>query len=80
MLAANDGPTRTHALISNSPAIDAGDPSGCIDENEALLYSDQRLKERTVDGPDKNLEARCDIGAYEFGAGPLNIIFISGFE
>jgi len=81
ILAENGGPTRTHALISNSPAIDAGDPSGCIDENGDLLHSDQRLKERTFDGPpNRDPEARCDIGAYEYGAGPAKIIFTSGFE
>lgn len=27
----NGGPTFTHALLDGSPAIDAGDPSGCKD-------------------------------------------------
>lgn len=30
-LASNGGPTQTHALQADSPAIDAGDPTGCPD-------------------------------------------------
>jgi len=48
-LADNGGPTQTHALATNSPAIDAGDVSTC-------LATDQRGELRD------NL---CDIGAYE---------------
>ena len=28
-LAGNRGPTKTHALLAGSPAIDAGDPAAC---------------------------------------------------
>jgi CSLREA domain-containing protein len=79
-LANNGGPTLTHALLGQSPAIDSGDPAGCADKNGAVLLSDQRLHERIHDGPDQNLVARCDIGAYEYGAPLANTIFISGFE
>jgi parallel beta-helix repeat protein len=58
-LADNDGPTQTHALLSNSPAINAGNPAGCRDYDNILLTSDQRRGLR-VD--------RCDIGAFELGA------------
>lgn len=55
-LAANGGPTRTHALQEGSAAIDAGDnPSG--------LAFDQRGLPR-VDG------IRADIGAYEYQRAP----------
>jgi hypothetical protein len=50
-LAENGGPTRTHALLEGSPAIDAGLAEICP-------ATDQRGFGRQ--GP-------CDIGAFEFG-------------
>jgi CSLREA domain-containing protein len=64
----NGGPTQTHALLPGSPAIDAGNPSGCGDNLGALLQTDQRGFSRNVDGNNDGT-ARCDIGAVEFGAG-----------
>jgi hypothetical protein len=57
----NGGPTQTMALPSVSPAIDAGNPSGCTDGQGHLLRTDQRGMPRP-DGEDKT---GCDIGAYE---------------
>lgn len=57
----NGGPTRTRALPSGSPAIDAGDPGGCTDRSGLLLKTDQRGMPRP-DGEDKT---GCDMGAYE---------------
>jgi MYXO-CTERM domain-containing protein len=56
-LADNGGPTMTHALLSRSPAVDAGDNDLCPD-------ADQRGVGRPDDG---NLDgaAVCDIGAVE---------------
>jgi len=59
-LQANGGPTLTHALLSGSPAIDAGDSATCA-------TADQRGGVRPVDGNGDG-NAICDIGAYEFGA------------
>jgi hypothetical protein len=55
------GPTRTLALMDNSPAIDAGSPT-------ALSSSDQRGSgfSRAIDGNGDGL-ARADIGAFEAG-------------
>ena len=50
-LADNGGDTLTHALLPNSPAIDAGDDTACPS-------TDQRGMSRTVRPP-------CDIGAFE---------------
>ena len=61
LLQNNGGPTQTQALLSGSPAIDAGNPNGCTDGNGKLLKTDQRGLPR----PDKEDAGGCDIGAYE---------------
>lgn len=62
-LADNGGPSYTHALQVSSPAIDAGNNTGCP-------TTDQRGASRPVDG-DGNGTAVCDIGAFEYnGAVP----------
>ena len=60
----NGGPTQTHALLSGSPAIDAGNPSGCRDHLGALITTDQRGAARHFDGNNDGT-ARCDMGAVE---------------
>jgi predicted outer membrane repeat protein len=59
-LATNGEATAFHALLSGSPAIDAGD-------NAACLSVDQRGVPRPLDG-DGDGTAICDIGAYEYRA------------
>ncbi|MDM8524086.1 Ig-like domain-containing protein [Desulfococcaceae bacterium HSG8] len=56
-LADNGGPTPTHALMSDSPAIDAGSCTG-IDGNP--IIGDQRGSNRP-----EPAGGSCDIGAYE---------------
>ena len=58
-LADNGGPTLTHALLPDSPAIDAGTDDGCPP-------TDQRGAPRPVDG-NRDGTPSCDIGAYEAG-------------
>lgn len=55
-LNANGGGTRTHALQAGSPAINAGNPASCRDENGAVLSTDQRNFVRN---------GTCDIGSFE---------------
>jgi CSLREA domain-containing protein len=60
-LSNNGGPTRTMALLTGSPAIDAGNNATCI-------ATDQR-------GVPRPQGAACDIGAYE--AALINIFFVT---
>ena len=57
----NGGPTSTQALLPGSPAIDAGNPSGCTDGQGHLLKTDQRGYPRA----DAEDASGCDIGAFE---------------
>ena len=60
-----------HPLLSGSPAIDAGNPAGCTDQDENILSADQRGVARV---------GNCDIGAYEYTiAGPAaSLSIVSG--
>ena len=62
-LADHGGPTRTLALASGSPAIDAADGNGCRGADFADLPNDQRGT-----GYPRAINGRCDIGAYEAAA------------
>ena len=64
-LADNGGTTLTHALLSRSPAIDAGSPIPGF--GESCDDVDQRGLVRPIDG---NFDGSnvCDIGAYESGS------------
>jgi hypothetical protein len=55
------GPTQTIPLLSGSPAIDAGNPSGCTDGQGHRLTTDQRGMPR----PNPEDAGGCDMGAYE---------------
>jgi hypothetical protein len=60
-----------HSLASDSPAVDAGNPAGCTDQDGNPLATDQRGAARV---------GICDIGAYEYTTpGPVaNLIILSG--
>jgi len=64
----NGGPTRTHALATTSPAIDAGN-------NAAALVSDQRGT-----GFARVAGAAADIGAFEVQDLADDLIFKDGFD
>jgi hypothetical protein len=70
-LANNGGPTQTHALLSNSTALDAG--NNCVLDNSCTpavgvsVTTDQRGAgfARAADSADANLTQTVDIGAFE---------------
>jgi hypothetical protein len=55
----NGGPTETHALLPDSPAIDAIPVADCTDDAGDPILVDQR-------GVPRPQSIACDIGAYEF--------------
>lgn len=57
-LASNGGPTPTSALLTGSPALDAGNPAAPGSGNGACEAADQR-------GAKRPGGVRCDIGAFE---------------
>jgi hypothetical protein len=64
------GTPKYHPLLSGSPAINAGTPTGCTDHLGNPLNTDQRGVSRV---------GRCDIGAYEYiTPGPANAIAAFG--
>jgi CSLREA domain-containing protein len=63
-LAEHGGPTRTHALLAGSPALDAANPARPGSGGDACRPTDQRDVRRPRDGNGDGV-ARCDIGAYE---------------
>jgi predicted outer membrane repeat protein len=66
------GTTMTHALVADSPALDAGHAATCAGPEVNNL--DQRGVIRPIDG-DAVAGAVCDIGAYEASA-PVFILYL----
>jgi hypothetical protein len=62
----NGGPTFTHALLADSPAIDAGNPNYNPNDFQPTLIYDQRGF-----GFDRVKKGRRDIGAFEVQAAPV---------
>ncbi|MBL8093188.1 MAG: CSLREA domain-containing protein [Anaerolineales bacterium] len=58
-LAGNGGGLPTHRLLAGSPAINGGNPAGCLDELGLVLLVDQRNALRN---------GVCDMGAFEFNS------------
>jgi hypothetical protein len=66
VLADNGGPTKTHALLRGSPAIDAIPVEECLDSEDMPLLTDQR-------GVQRPQGSACDIGAVEYVPEPTAI-------
>jgi len=64
----NGGRTQTMALLSASPAIDAGNPSGCTDASGHLL----KIHQRGEPHPDKMAAAIWELS--NFRRTELNIL------
>jgi CSLREA domain-containing protein len=66
-LADNGGPTKTHALLAGSPALDAGDNALAKDVADNTLTTDQRGAgfPRFADSSDTDTTQTVDIGAFE---------------
>ncbi len=65
-----------YALLSTSPAIDAGNPDGCNDDLGNPIVDDQRGSPRPMDGNNDGI-SRCDIGAYELDPNnPVRQLFL----
>jgi hypothetical protein len=66
-LANNGGPTKTHALVAGSPAIEAGSNALAVDQSAVALTTDQRGTgfPRIADSADADTTATVDIGSYE---------------
>ncbi len=56
----NDGPTKTHALLESSVAIDRIPEADCVDGAGEPLTADQRGKPRPA-----GVSSTCDVGAFE---------------
>jgi hypothetical protein len=64
-LKSNGGPTKTHALLATSPAIDKGSSSACAVAT-TVNNIDQRGFTRISIVAGANVGTTCDIGAYEY--------------
>jgi hypothetical protein len=71
-LAFNGGPTRTHALRSGSPAIDAGINTGQKQDQRGIYVDQMPYPYPRASG------TAADIGAYELQQG--DVIFVTDFE
>jgi predicted outer membrane repeat protein len=67
----NDGPTKTHALLENSVAIDRIPKADCVDGAGEPLTADQRGEPRPA-----GASSTCDVGAFEVQ--PVGMVDMSG--
>jgi len=75
-LAANGGPTPTHALLFGSPALDKGNRSGALSDQRGRSRPFNIASIAPASGGDNS-----DIGAFEAQSAPLApLIFANGFE
>ena len=61
----NGGPTYTHALLTGSPAIDAGDPTAVAGVGDVPEFDQRGMPFGRVQDGIGDMTARIDMGAYE---------------
>jgi hypothetical protein len=66
LLADNDGPTQTHRLPENSPALDVAPNEAC--NADPVNGVDQREWRRNVDQDGEVSDHDCDVGSFELQA------------
>ncbi|MCC7086749.1 MAG: hypothetical protein IT427_17245, partial [Pirellulales bacterium] len=76
----NGGPTKTHALLPGSPAIDAGDPSALSGIAGTPLFDQRGMPYTRVFDADGVGGGRIDIGAYELQSQPLPAAVFGDFN
>jgi Chlamydia polymorphic membrane protein (Chlamydia_PMP) repeat len=64
-LANNGGATKTHALLPESPAIDAGNPDAVIEAGGVPLNDERGSGFRRIKDGDGDATATIDVGAFE---------------
>lgn len=65
LLTDNGGPTLTHALLPNSPALDAGDPNAQINVGDVPAFDQRGAPFGRIEDGNGDSIARIDIGAFE---------------
>ena len=74
-LADNGGPTQTHALPANSPALDLAPNASCT--AAPVNDVDQRGEPRNQNGTGGNTANECDAGSFELAAGGAGTAFLA---
>jgi CSLREA domain-containing protein len=64
-LADNGGATKTHALLPESPAIDAGNPNAVVEAEGVSLNDERGTNFRRIKDGDGDATATIDVGAFE---------------
>jgi hypothetical protein len=73
-LANNGGPTKTHALLAGSPAVDVVPSMACLDY--PVQGIDQRGDTRNADGDGRHSANECDAGSFELNTSETREHFI----
>jgi hypothetical protein len=79
-LADNGGPTKTHAPLPGSPAIDAGDPSAAEGVGDVSLFDGRGAPYARVYDGDGSGGARIDIGALELQSQSPPAVFYGDYN
>jgi hypothetical protein len=73
-LAENGGPTKTHALLPGSPAIDAGDPAALAGMDDVPKFDQRGAPFNRVSDGDLAEDIAIDVGAFEVQAASVPLV------